>query len=83
MLWLRDLEPRNAVSLALFAATGLPLIVAIVGIGQEKGDISDSVGASLIGAGMFSVLVYPILRAARGQIASDEVAPVGRDAEEY
>ena len=48
-------------SLALFGATGLPLIVAIVGIGQERGDISDSVGASLIGAGMISVLVYPFV----------------------
>ena len=61
LLWLRDLGRRGTVSLALFGATGLPLIVAIVGIGQENGDISDAVGASLIGAGMISVLVYPFL----------------------
>jgi Kef-type K+ transport system membrane component KefB len=61
LLWLRELGDRRAVSLALFGATGLPLIVAIVGIGQERGDISDSVGASLIGAGMISVLVYPFI----------------------
>ena len=48
-------------SLALFGATGLPLIVAIVGIGQGRGAISDAVGASLIGAGMISVLVYPFV----------------------
>jgi Kef-type K+ transport system membrane component KefB len=61
LLWLRELGPRETASLALLGATGLPLIVAIVGVGSEKGDISDSVGASLIGAGMISVLVYPFV----------------------
>ncbi len=61
LLWLRELGTRSTVSLALFAATGLPLIVAIVGIGTSRGAISKSVGASLIGAGMVSVLVYPLL----------------------
>jgi len=60
-LWWRELPTRATVSLALFGATGLPLIVAIVGIGEERGDISDAVGASLIGAGMLSVLVYPFV----------------------
>lgn len=61
LLWLRELGPRPTASLALFGATGLPLIVAIVGIGSARGAISDSVGASLIGAGMVSVLLYPLL----------------------
>jgi hypothetical protein len=63
------------VSLALFGATGLPLIVAIVGIGQERGAISDAVGASLIGAGMISVLVYPFvaIRLAPAPVAAPAV----------
>jgi Kef-type K+ transport system membrane component KefB len=61
LLWLRELGARSTASLALFAATGLPLIVAIVGIGTSRGAISKSVGASLIGAGMVSVLVYPLV----------------------
>jgi Kef-type K+ transport system membrane component KefB len=61
LLWLRELGRRETTSLALFGATALPLIVAIVGIAQERGDISDSVAASLIGAGMVSVLVYPFV----------------------
>jgi len=61
LLWLRELGPRGTTSLALCGATALPLIVAIVGIGQGSGAISDSVGASLIGAGMISVLAYPLL----------------------
>ena len=51
----------RTLSLALFVATGLPLIVAIVDIGTDRGAIDADVGASLIGAGMISVLVYPLL----------------------
>ncbi len=36
LLWLRELGPRRTRSLALFSATGLPLIVAIVGIGTDR-----------------------------------------------
>jgi hypothetical protein len=45
----------------LFGATGLPLIVAIVGIGTQRGAIATDVGTSLIGAGMISVLLFPLL----------------------
>jgi Kef-type K+ transport system membrane component KefB len=61
LFWLRELQQREVVALALCGATGLPLIAAIVGIGQERGAISDAVGASLIGAGMISVILYPIV----------------------
>jgi Kef-type K+ transport system membrane component KefB len=61
LLWVRDMGSRELVGLALCGATGLPLIAAIVGIGEERGAISNGVGASLIGAGMISVLVYPFV----------------------
>lgn len=61
LLWRGELGPRQTASLALFGATALPLIVAIVGIAQGRGDISNGVAASLIGAGMVSVLVYPFV----------------------
>ena len=38
--------------------------MAIVGIGTDRGAITGEVGASLIGAGMVSVLVYPLLAGA-------------------
>ncbi len=60
-LWVRELDRRALAGLALCGATALPLVAAIVGIGQERGAISDAVGASLIGAGMISVLVYPFV----------------------
>jgi Kef-type K+ transport system membrane component KefB len=61
LLWLPALGARRTASLALFAATGLPLIVAIVSIGLERGAIGAGVGASLIGAGMLSVLMFPLI----------------------
>ena len=64
LLWVRDLAPRETLSLAVFSATGLPLIVAIVGIGIERGAIGRDVGTSLIGAGMISVLVLPLIATA-------------------
>ena len=73
MLWLRELGTRPTVSLALCSAAGLLLIVAIVGIGTERGAIAEDVGTALIGAGMVSVLVLPLLAtgiASRGPSAS-------------
>ena len=61
LLWRRELGPRRTLSLAFFVATGLPLIVAIVDIGTDRGAIDSDVGASLVGAGMISVLVYPFV----------------------
>jgi Kef-type K+ transport system membrane component KefB len=61
LLWLRELPHRQTLGLAFFGATGLPLIVAIVGIGGERGAIGSDVGASLIGAGMISVLAFPLV----------------------
>jgi Kef-type K+ transport system membrane component KefB len=61
LVWRRELGARSTLSLALFSATGLPLIVAVVGIGADRGAISSDVGASLIGAGMISVLLFPLL----------------------
>jgi len=71
LLWLGDLGGRRTASLALFGATALPLVVAIVTIGTERGAISRTVGASLVGAGMISVLVYPLLGGALATARAD------------
>ena len=60
LLWLNALRARETLALARCTATGLPLIVAIVGIGSEHRNISPAVGASLIGAGFLSMLLYPV-----------------------
>jgi Kef-type K+ transport system membrane component KefB len=61
LLWLRELGPPNTAMLALYGATALPLIAAIVTVGTERGAIASDVGASLVGAGMISVLAFPLL----------------------
>src|SRR5262249_23467892 len=61
LLWLRDLERRETLALALFGATGLPLIVAIVAIASQRHAIPSGTGASVVGAGMISVLVFPLV----------------------
>ena len=60
LLWLRELGPRKSMGLALFGATALPLIVAIVDVAMDHHAIATSVGASLVGAGMISVLTFPL-----------------------
>jgi Kef-type K+ transport system membrane component KefB len=64
LLWLRDLGPRRTLGLALCSGTALPLVVAIVGIATDRGAIEPEVGAAMIGAGMISVLVLPLLATA-------------------
>lgn len=52
---------RERVALALFSATGLPLIVAIATIGVESGQMRANTAAALVGAGMVSVVLFPML----------------------
>ena len=50
---------RTAVA-ALLQSTSLPFIVAAAQIGMELGTISDATGAALVGAGILSVLLFPL-----------------------
>jgi Kef-type K+ transport system membrane component KefB len=52
---------RQRSMIALFGATGLPLIVAITEIGVQEGVLRPSTAAALVGAGMLSVLTFPLL----------------------
>jgi Kef-type K+ transport system membrane component KefB len=85
LLWRRELGPKHTLSLAFFVATGLPLIVAIVDIGTDRGAIDADVGASLVGAGMISVLVYPFVatRLAGAHPAAPAAPSPAADVSEY
>jgi Kef-type K+ transport system membrane component KefB len=50
---------RTAVA-ALLQATSLPFIVAATQIGMELGTIGAATGAALVGAGILSVLLFPL-----------------------
>jgi hypothetical protein len=56
----RDLDIRSQFALGLLSATELPLVVAIAEIGVRSGQLGPKTAASLIGAGMASVLLFPI-----------------------
>jgi Kef-type K+ transport system membrane component KefB len=60
-LYFKLFEGRDRRALALFSATALPLIVAITSIGVEKGDLASDEAAALVGAGMLSVLLFPLI----------------------
>jgi Kef-type K+ transport system membrane component KefB len=57
----RDLPRRDLVSLGLLSATALPLVVAIAEIGVETQRLKPETAAALVGAGMVSVLVVPLV----------------------
>lgn len=48
-------------AIVLFGATGLPVIVAVTGIGRDQDLISSGIASALVGAGMLSVLLFPLL----------------------
>lgn len=51
----------DRMALAVLSATALPLVVAITTIGVDAGQMRESTAAALVGAGMLSVVVYPVL----------------------
>jgi hypothetical protein len=51
---------RSRIALGLLSATQLPLVVAIGEIGVRSGELNPETAASLVGAGMVSVLVFPM-----------------------
>ncbi|MFP3992271.1 cation:proton antiporter [Streptomyces sp. E11-3] len=67
----RDLGVRDRRALTLYASTALPLVVAITALGLDDGALESGEAAALVGAGMVSVLVFPLLalklRAADGE----------------
>jgi Kef-type K+ transport system membrane component KefB len=57
----RDLDFRSRIALGLLSATQLPLVIAIAEIGVRSGRLGEETAASLVGAGMASVLLFPIV----------------------
>ncbi len=51
----------DRLGLMLLTATGLPIIIAVTGIGVERGELTGSLAASMVGAGMVTVLLFPLL----------------------
>ena len=65
----QELDLRSRIALGLLSATELPLVVAIAEIGVRSGRLKEETAASLVGAGMASVLLFPIAALALRRIA--------------
>ena len=60
LLYWRDLGSRRAIAAGLLQATSLPFIVAATAIGLGLGLIAPATSAALVGAGLLSVVAFPI-----------------------
>ena len=61
LLYRRVLDGRRTIAAALLQATSLSFIVVAVQIGITLGQVSAATGAALIGAGLLSVMLFPLL----------------------
>lgn len=61
ILYRGELPRGSRWPLALFSGTALPLVVVITQIGTATDRIAPETAAALVGAGMLSVVVYPVL----------------------
>jgi Kef-type K+ transport system membrane component KefB len=52
---------HDRTAIALFSATGLPIIVAVTNIGLAEKVLLPGTAAALVGAGMLSVLLFPLI----------------------
>jgi Kef-type K+ transport system membrane component KefB len=74
LLYRRLLDGRRVAVAAMMQATSLPFIVAATAIGIELGLVDAAESAALIGAGLLSVLIFPLLGLTllRGATPKDE-----------
>jgi Kef-type K+ transport system membrane component KefB len=71
LLYRGDLAARERRLLALFSATSLPLIVVITELGKATGRMLPENAAALVGAGILSVLFFPLIGlSTRGVVAA-------------
>jgi Kef-type K+ transport system membrane component KefB len=69
LLYRSKLSGNERLPMALFSATGLPLIVVITSIALSEHRMLEVNAASLVAAGMLSVLVFPALGLWRMRVA--------------
>jgi Kef-type K+ transport system membrane component KefB len=60
LIYRRTIDGRRAVVAGVLQATSLPFIVAATAIGMELDLIGGAESAALIGAGLLSVLIFPV-----------------------
>jgi Kef-type K+ transport system membrane component KefB len=77
LVYRHDLEPRQRLEMTFITATSLPLLIALAEIGEQDGVMLPATAAALVGAGVLSVLIYPLI--AVGLHRSGDKPPVRPD----
>src|SRR6516162_2331417 len=77
LIYRRELPARQRVEMTFITATTLPLLIALVDIGQQDGVMLPATAAALVGAGVLSVLVYPLIAVTLHRSATLTPADVG------
>ena len=82
LVYRRAMAPVQRVEMTFITATSLPLLIALATIGEQDGVMLPATAASLIGAGVLSVLVFPLIAVSLHRRAALTPADVGITAEE-
>jgi Kef-type K+ transport system membrane component KefB len=82
LVYRRALAPVQRLEMTFITATSLPLLIALAAIGEQDGVMLPATAASLIGAGVLSVLVFPLIAVGLHRRAALTPADVGMTAEE-
>ena len=61
LLYRRVMPLRDRFALGFYASTELPMVVAITDVAVAEGHMRPSTAAALVGAGILSTLVYPLV----------------------
>jgi Kef-type K+ transport system membrane component KefB len=61
IVYRRDLPVRQRAEMTFITATSLPLLIALADIGQQDGVMLPATAAALVGAGVLSVLIFPVV----------------------
>ena len=75
LLYRRELHSLDVRALGLLLSAGLPLIVVITGLGVEEGQMRSDNAAAMVGAGLLSVVLFPIIGLALHGKAPDVPEP--------
>ncbi|MFY9777858.1 MAG: cation:proton antiporter [Trebonia sp.] len=82
LVYRRAMAPVQRLEMTFITATSLPLLIALAAIGEQDGVMLPSTAASLIGAGVLSVLVFPLIAVGLHRRAALTPADVGMTAED-
>lgn len=61
LLYRRELPLQSVKALGMLQSAGLPLLVVITGLGVESGQMRSDNAAALVGAGLLSVVIFPMI----------------------